>query len=357
MSVLDGGRDEGSHKRILGPLADQHETSRLQDGATYQFWLTASTRSGEGEKTKMVTVPPNNKVPARIVSFSRRLVTPWKEHLYLPCRKVGVPPPVTIWRQDGQPLETSARKTIAKNGTLAIRDAQFTDSGNYTCSVENNWGKDEIVYSIVVRVPPDPPTLLVIGSYPDSLQLEWTDMRNGGTAILGYVINYKRDNGDWEELQIDSKTNAHLLSNLWCGTKYQLYITAYNRIGTGLPCDIVNTYTKGNAPVQPKQSQMITNNSTSVTCWLDSWGDGGCGITYFVIECRPAGRSQWGMVANHIAPTERTYSVTDLQPGTRYQIRVTAHNNAGATVSVYNFTTLTPQGSKYCKNVCCFRIV
>lgn len=182
------------------------------------------------------------------------------------------------------------------------------------------WGKDEIIYNVVVRVPPDPPILSVVNSYTDSLQLEWVDNRNGGSSILGYVINYKRDNGDWEELQIDSKTNSHLLSNLWCGTRYQLYITAYNKIGTGLPCDIVNSFTKGNVPVQPKHSQMITNNSTSVTCWLDSWGDGGCGILYFVIECKPYARSQWNMVANHIAPTERIYTVGDLQPGTRYQV-------------------------------------
>lgn len=135
MSVLDGGRDEGIHKRVLGPLADTHETQRLQDGATYQFWLTALTKIGEGEKTKVITVPPNNKVPARIVSFSRNIVTPWKENLVMPCRKVGVPPPVTIWRQDGQPMETSNRKTIAKNGTLYIKDSQYLDSGNYTCAV------------------------------------------------------------------------------------------------------------------------------------------------------------------------------------------------------------------------------
>ncbi len=90
MSVVDGGRDEGVHKRVLGPLTEIHETQRLQDGATYQFWLTASTKIGEGEKTKSIQVPPNNKVPARIVSFSRNIITPWKENLVLPCRKVGV---------------------------------------------------------------------------------------------------------------------------------------------------------------------------------------------------------------------------------------------------------------------------
>lgn len=259
---------------------------------------------------------------------------------------MGVPAPVTVWRQDGQPMDTNNRKMIAKNGTLFIRECMKSDEGNYTCNVENNWGKDEIVYNVIVRVPPEPPNLTVISSFPDSLQLEWTDNKNGGSPILGYVINFKRENGDWEELQIDSKTNVHLLSNLWCGTKYQLYITAYNKIGTGLPCDIVNTFTKGSPPIQPKLNQMLTNNSTSVTCWLDSWGDGGCGISHFVIECKPYVRSQWTMIASHIAPTERIYTVSDLHPGTKYQLRVTAYNNAGSTSSIYNFTTSVSPGSK-----------
>lgn len=106
------------------------------------------------------------------------------------------------------------------------------------------------------------------------------------------MINYKREHGDWEELQVEAGTSEHVLPNLWCGTRYQLYITAFNRIGTGLPCDIVHAYTKGTVPVKPKHSQMITLNTTTVTVWLDSWGDGGCGILYFVIEYREMSQTQ-----------------------------------------------------------------
>lgn len=185
MSVLDGGREETSNKRILGAKTETFETTRLQEQATYQFWITASTKIGEGEKSKQVNVPPNNKVPARIVSFSREVITPWKQDLVFNCKKVGVPPPVTIWRQDGQPLEPNNRKTIAKNGTLYIRDCQHTDAGNYSCSVENTWGRDEIMYSIKIKIPPAPPNLSVIETFTDSLMLEWTDNYNGGSPILG----------------------------------------------------------------------------------------------------------------------------------------------------------------------------
>lgn len=368
MAVVEGGRDEGTHKRALTTESEQHEIQRLQEQATYQFWMTASTKTGEGEKTKVVTVPPNNKVPARIVSFGRVINTAWKEDIILECKKVGVPTPSVLWQQNSAPLETSAKKMIAKsNGTLIIRDCQRADEANYSCSVENTWGKDTIFYSLKVFVPPEPPTLMIVDIFSDSLMLEWTDNKDGGSTILGYVINYKRESGDWEELQISSKLNSHLLSNLWCGTKYQLYITAYNKIGNGLPCDIMHTQTKGYAPVHPKHSQMITNNcelreffrydfsinlftiffhcaATSVTCWLDSWGDGGCGISYFIVESRLTGRSHWNIVNSHVPSTERIYSIADLLPKTKYQVKVTAVNNAGSSTAVYDFTTLTAEG-------------
>lgn len=96
-----------------------------------------------------------------------------------------------------------------------------------------------------VLVPPEAPALTVVEAFTDSLQLRWSDQGNGGSPILGYVINYKRDHGDWEELQIAAHTSEHMLRNLHCGTGYRLYITAFNRIGTGLPCDIVPAHTKG----------------------------------------------------------------------------------------------------------------
>lgn len=87
-------------------------------------------------------------------------------------------------------------------------------------------------------------------------------------------------------------------------------------------------------------------NATVATVWLDSWGDGGCGILYFGIEYRTGRDVPWTMVSSHVKPTERIFSVGELFPSTEYQLRVTAVNNAGTTIAVYNFTTLTPLGGK-----------
>ncbi|XP_046662354.1 Down syndrome cell adhesion molecule-like protein Dscam2 isoform X5 [Homalodisca vitripennis] len=345
MGIVEDGKEEGTHKRILSPTSELHETVRLQESATYQFWVTASTRVGEGDSTRVVTISPSTKVPARIISFSRQIITPWKQNLTLVCKRVGTPPPTSTWKLHGKVLQSNGRYQISKEGTLHIRDIQHADSGNYTCYVENTHGKDDIVYTIHVRVPPDPPALSVVSAEADSLHLKWVDKVQRDIPILGYVINYKRDHGDWEEIHIESKAESHILTNLWCGTRYQLYITAYNKIGTGLPCDIVNTFTKGTAPVMPKASQLLTVNSTAVTVWLDAWGDGGCPILYFIVEYREEARGDWTLVSNHVQPTERVHSIGSLAPATRYYLKVTAHNNAGSKVATYNFTTLTPDGA------------
>ncbi|XP_069361354.1 cell adhesion molecule Dscam1 isoform X3 [Maniola hyperantus] len=344
MSVIEDGREEGTHKRMLSPSTLSHDTARSPPRATHQFWVSASTRLGEGDATRVVTVLPSDSVPARITSFSRSIVTPWKENISLACNKVGIPTPSTTWSMNGALLESTLRKNVSSDGTLIISMTQYADSGNYTCLVENAHGRDEVTYGVEVKVPPQPPVLAVVDSYADSLHLQWSDQGDGGSPILGYVINYKREHGDWEELQVEAGTSEHVLPNLWCGTRYQLYITAFNRIGTGLPCDIVHAYTKGTVPVKPKHSQMITLNTTTVTVWLDSWGDGGCGILYFVIEYREISQSQWRLVSNSVQATERVFSVTGLSPATHYQLRITAHNNAGHALALYNFTTHSLSG-------------
>lgn len=43
-SIVEDGREEGTHKRVLSPLTEMHEVNRNNEGATLQFWITASTR-------------------------------------------------------------------------------------------------------------------------------------------------------------------------------------------------------------------------------------------------------------------------------------------------------------------------
>lgn len=88
------------------------------------------------------------------------------------------------------PLEVGGRRSVYSNATLTIKDIQSVDQANFSCSVENQFGKDEIIYSLKVLVPPEAPLLNVMESFTDSLHLKWSDQGNGGSPILGKTYNY-----------------------------------------------------------------------------------------------------------------------------------------------------------------------
>lgn len=145
-------------------------------------------------------------------------------------------------------------------------------------------------------------------------------------------------------MQIGPRATSYLLGNLWCAARYQLFITAFNNIGSGLPCDIVNATTLGSVPIAPKMNQILSVNSTSVSIWLDTWQDGGCPLLYASVEYHSAQSNVWALAASSLAPTERAFTLAGLTPGEHYAIRVTAHNNAGYTAAIYNVTTSPPPG-------------
>jgi hypothetical protein len=58
------------------------------------------------------------------------------------------------------------------------------------------------------------------------------------------------------------------------------------------------------------------------------------------------GNQDWTLVSNSVKPGGN-FVVLDLSPATWYNLRVTAHNNAGSTVAEYEFATLTLTGGKY----------
>ncbi|GBO08527.1 hypothetical protein AVEN_145905-1, partial [Araneus ventricosus] len=60
-----------------------------------------------------------------------------------------------------------------------------------------------------------------------------------------YTLHYKTDDGNWQQEQLSSDADKYTLRNLRCGTRYHLYMTASNSLGTGEPSEAVSARTKG----------------------------------------------------------------------------------------------------------------
>ncbi|XP_022176407.1 Down syndrome cell adhesion molecule-like protein Dscam2 isoform X49 [Myzus persicae] len=330
-----------AHK--VAPDQMSFEASGLIKQDPYEFWVTASTNIGEGQPTKSIVIAPSTRVPAMIASFDDSFVATYREDVRLKCLTVGVPAPEISWKVKGAPLESNDRIRQLPEGSLLIKSVTRTDAGEYSCFVENSFGKDKITHHIVVLAPPHKPEVSVGATTSNTITLNLKPHAADKEPIHGYTIKYKPEFGDWQTAQVAAKADKFTLENLWCGSRYQIAVTAYNLIGTGDESDLLNTKTTGSKPKIPEASKFIEVSATSVTLHLNAWLDGGCPMLYFVVEHKKKSQSEWTQVSNNVRPGGN-FVVLDLDPASWYHLRVTAHNNAGFSVAEYEFASLTLSG-------------
>ncbi|PSN52800.1 Down syndrome cell adhesion molecule-like protein Dscam2 [Blattella germanica] len=340
------GRDELNHgKRNLPSQHTSFEAKGLQQHVEYQFWVTASTRVGEGQSSKVVAQVPTSRVPARISSFGGPIVRPFRNTASLTCLAVGQPAPRREWMRGDQLLRggTNHNVQIMDTGELLISNLQQGDSGNYTCQVDNNHGSDRIQYTLIVQVRPSAPTLYITSTTSSSILLHWKPGDNGGAPLSGYMLNYRRTHGDLEELTLPRRATSYELKGLYCGSTYHLYLAAQNKIGSSPPSPTLSVKTQGLAPGVPEAQTLLSPNSTSVLLRLHVWPDNGCPLTYFVVQYRPISKHHWTLVSNALKP-QRRFIISGLAPASVYQLKIEAHNIAGSSTAEYTFVTLTKEG-------------
>ncbi|XP_025265395.1 Down syndrome cell adhesion molecule-like protein Dscam2 isoform X4 [Camponotus floridanus] len=339
--------EQGQDKIIKNTLPAQnlhHEATDLKLHESYEAWVTASTKVGQGSSTPVVKFQPSTTVPAAIISFGVPIVVPWRVDVNMACLVVGNPHPTVEWRRADMKLQSKLHP-IGPENTLTLRNVQRSHEDNYSCHVKNSLGTDEITYTLHIQVPPTSPTLLATGTTTDAIQLQWKQGDNGGSPIKGFLLAYRKEFAEWEEVMLDRRASTHLLEGLQCGTRYQFTLAAFNRIGSGSASDIQTAKTNGSKPVPPPKYHFVKPNQTFVILELAAWQDGGCPLTYFVVEYRRL-PGDWLLVSNNVPPQSK-FPIMDLESGTSYELRVTAYNNAGSIQAEYLFSTLSPNGNNH----------
>ncbi|KAK9305336.1 hypothetical protein QLX08_003596 [Tetragonisca angustula] len=342
--VVDGREELNHGKRTLSAASTYFEATDLQQHVEYQFWVTGSTRVGEGQSSRVAAQVPTNRVPAKITSFGGHVVKPWRGTVTLACNAVG--DPTREWYK-GQAeqirTDTTRNVQILPSGELVLSNLQSQDGGNYTCQVENAQGSDKLHYTLTVQVPPNAPVLYVTSSTSSSILLHWKPGHSGGAPLTGYTLHYRTTHGNLDELQLSRHATSHELKGLLCGNTYQLYLTSHNKIGSSPSSPVLSVRTQGQAPGIPPAATFLSPNSTTLVLRLHVWPDNGCPILYFVIQYRPINEFHWTLVSNSVK-MQRRFVVTNLQPSSVYQLKVEAHNVAGSNHAEFTFVTLTKEG-------------
>ncbi|XP_066247380.1 cell adhesion molecule Dscam1 isoform X2 [Euwallacea similis] len=327
-----------------------YEVRNLREHQLYEFWegffiqVSATTKVGEGESTPIVAQQTASTAPPKVASFSQIIYQPIKSEIVLPCLAVGMPRPNTKWIHEKKPITFGKFYAVTIEGHLHIHDVDVSLTGNYTCKAENVYGKDSITYSLIVLMPPSAPDIEIEYATSNSIKVKWTEPENGGAKIQGYALNIKDEHSDWTRIDILPESQQYTIENLKCGSPHYVYVAAQNGVGRGTFSPIVSIRTKGGPPLLPKEDQIFASNSSVITVILKNWPNGGCPITQFSLEYKSYTESSWLLVAKDVSKEQIV--IENLPPGTWYQIKITAQNDAGMVRGFYNVATLTIDGSK-----------
>ncbi|CAL1268416.1 unnamed protein product [Larinioides sclopetarius] len=329
----------------------------LNPGNTYVFKVHAENALGRSGPSQDLTITTEEEAPAnspqdvRVIPLSSSMVkVTWKAPspsslgyllgYYVGYRDLSTNDPyvyktVDISKQER--LNEALISNLRRNTKYAITVQGYNSKGAGPASKELN-------VQTLQHDPPRSPILKVINTSEFSVELQWSISEV--SPITGYVLLYKSESGDVsEESHVAPQRNSVLVKNLKCGTKYHFTLTAFNNAGRGEPSEEVTARTKGGAPQAPDKSALLAINSTFVVVRLSSWNDGGCPILYFEIRYKPKLQKEWILQSSNIAPAQATVTLSDLNPGTWYDLLMAAHNDAESTEAEYVFATLTASGA------------
>ncbi|GAB6024303.1 Down syndrome cell adhesion molecule-like protein 1 [Chamberlinius hualienensis] len=335
----------------------QEDGRGLKEDAQYEFWVTSSTAVGEGKRSRSMTLSPHSTVDAKIGSFPQRLSPSRRANVRLPCKAVGIPTPEREWIFNGKKLNSSNRIIVTSDGSLEIKQFQPNDVGNYTCRVVNIYADDTIVHHLTIAantekitVPPNAPILRIEQVNKTSANLIWKMEDDGGSPITGYTLNYKINDdghghghgqgvGQWLKISLTPDNANYTLSNLNCGTRYVLFITAKNKEGLGNPSNIQTLTTIGSTPIPPSQNSLFNLNSGgTLTIQLDNWIENICSIKKISIESRRNRHEEWKLVADNLSLSQKSFAIPQLLSNNSSDVllKMTVASEAGITTHEYH---------------------
>ena len=221
----------------------------------------------------------------------------------------------------------TVRLTYRNSGAMALEDSTGNRAPAFTGTVIENLRK---------IFKPGPVRNLDDAEVTDSsIMLEWDlPADTGGTRILGYRIQGRKDGGAYSDLQSgmeeDHTSKVFLHDTLSAGETWDYEVRARNAAGEG-PHSSITVTTKTQSLTPPHNLRATADGETVIDlAWTAPADTGNSKIKGYKIEVSSDGGSTWTTrVDNTNDTTDLTYKHTGLSAGDTRHYRVSAINSHG----------------------------
>jgi predicted phage tail protein len=340
----------------LGNVTKYNNTG-LTTGTTYIYRISAINSAGTGNPSSEAVAtptktssPPKNTPPnsptglTATTSSGTQINLSWNP----PASNGG--PPITGYKIQYYLDSGNFTNLVSNTGTAATGyfHTGLSSVHIYTYKVfainsvgTSNSSNTASAVTIQVSSVPYPPTGLTANSVsPTSISLSWTALQNtGGSAITGYVIEYKVGSDSYLVLVPNTSLATYLHKGLTTGTTYTYRVSAINSIGTSVPSNEVSA-----VPSKTYIPTGVTAVAVSPTqidlSWIPPSETFGQPISGYRIDQKLSSNVFNNIVDNTGKTTN--YSIKNLSTGKTYTFVVVALFTGGAETNPSSEASATP---------------
>ncbi|XP_015114017.1 protogenin B [Diachasma alloeum] len=306
------------------------------DAGTY----LCSTKNAVSNGLEVQNITVDVSVPPTLVKKPVNQICPNGRTARFECQAQGTPPPQIYWLKDSENIAMNGRRTtyIKENNKieLAISATVPSDSGIYQCVAVNSageiWAAGRLQVNASRNSPATPTSLKCYSDSPFKIEISWVPPKSlPSTSITAYTVHYSPAEGGKEEVcpEPGNSTSVEVTKLLEPYTNYSFYVRVWNNHGASDQSEPIVCAT---APSVPKSAprvhvDIISSTKLNVT-WEPLTKREARGV---VIEYK----IQWRL---HEHPSSRvitvpadveSYILTDLLPGSQYDLRVLARTEQG----------------------------
>ncbi|KAL5250784.1 hypothetical protein ACHWQZ_G016502 [Mnemiopsis leidyi] len=329
--------EEYVDKNVRRDILSISRVSKLDAGSYYGFALNMGNADATGTGVQSdpaelrVIDPPVINVPPRNVSLTEGKSTSIK------CGYTGDQPLTIEWLYEGRTVTNSADNRIvldSEAGTIKFATIRSSDTGLYTCRVQNEVGVVTAHATLTVQVPPE----ITLG--PEAVNVSrGSAVRLTCIARIGYpapTISWRKNGNLIVRMPMQTTSDVLEIENINTTDLYTCI--ASNQAGQDTAEARVAVKT---VPEKPGLPIAVEKDKTSIRLQWEPGHDGYAPIRQYTVMYRLE-REAWMTYPTTAVTNE--LRVTNLQPFKTYTFKVFSANEIGSSAASIEARISTEQG-------------